>query len=115
MATSSPRFRCFKVSLPGSLRPPSLITKIHLTLWSSRSAWSNRPDSSERRLGRIRIYLSQGIGLCTGYAKPTERNEHMRCHAERLVLMLITLTGLFLVVMPVSAADPEIDRLLRSP
>ena len=29
--------------------------------------------------------------------------------------MLMTLTGLFLVVMPVSAADPEIDRLLRSP
>src|SRR5215469_2233805 len=39
----------------------------------------------------------------------------MRCHAERLVRMLMTLTGLFLVVMPGSAADPEIDRLLRSP
>src|SRR5215469_5866564 len=39
----------------------------------------------------------------------------MRCYAERLVRMLMTLTGLFLVVMPVSAADPEIDRLLLSP
>src|SRR5260221_445732 len=39
-------------------------------------------------------------------------NKHLRCHAQRLVLMLMTLTGLFL---PVWAADPEIDRLLRSP
>src|SRR5262249_31520298 len=112
MATSSPRFRCFKVSLPRSLRPRSLHEDPPYRVVIALRAWSNRPDSSERRLGRIRIYLSQGIGLCTGYAK---RNEHMRCYAERLVLMLTTLTGLFLVVMPVSAADREIDRLLRSP
>jgi quinohemoprotein ethanol dehydrogenase len=35
--------------------------------------------------------------------------------AQRLVLILMTLTGLLLVVMPASAADSEIDRLLRSP
>src|SRR6266705_4074115 len=39
----------------------------------------------------------------------------MRCHDQRLVPMLMTLSLLFLVVMPVWAADPEIDRLLRSP
>src|SRR5258708_29712663 len=39
-------------------------------------------------------------------------NKHLRCHAQRLVLMLMTLTGLLL---PVWAADPEIDRLLQSP
>src|SRR5262244_401845 len=39
-------------------------------------------------------------------------NKHLRCHARWLVLILMTLTGLFL---PVWAADPEIDRLLRSP
>jgi len=35
--------------------------------------------------------------------------------AQRLVLILMTLTGLLLVVVPASAADPETDRLLRSP
>ena len=35
--------------------------------------------------------------------------------AQRLVLILMTLTGLLLVVMRASAADSEIDRLLRSP
>src|SRR5262249_48231221 len=39
----------------------------------------------------------------------------MRCHARRLVLTLMTLIWVLLVVMPVRAADPEIDRLLRSP
>jgi quinohemoprotein ethanol dehydrogenase len=39
----------------------------------------------------------------------------MRCHKQRLVPVLMTLSLLFLVVMPVWAADPEIDRLLRSP
>src|SRR5262252_4926489 len=39
----------------------------------------------------------------------------MRCHNQRLVPVLMTLSLLFLVVMPVWAADPEIDRLLRSP
>jgi len=39
----------------------------------------------------------------------------MRCHNQRLVPMVMTLSLLFLVVMPVWAADPEIDRLLRSP
>src|SRR5262244_3223470 len=42
-------------------------------------------------------------------------NKHMRCHAQRLVLMLMTLIWVFQVVMPVLAADAEIDRLLRSP
>src|SRR5262245_51612509 len=42
-------------------------------------------------------------------------NKHMRCHAQRLVLMLMTLIWVFLVVMLVLAADAEIDRLLRSP
>src|SRR6266446_6427289 len=39
----------------------------------------------------------------------------MRCHDQRLVPVLMTLSLLFLVVMPVWAADPEIDRLLQSP
>src|SRR5438094_8361325 len=39
----------------------------------------------------------------------------MRYHNQRLVPVLMTLSLLFLVVMPVWAADPEIDRLLRSP
>ena len=39
----------------------------------------------------------------------------MRRHNQRLVPMVMTLSLLFLVVMPVWAADPEIDRLLRSP
>jgi quinohemoprotein ethanol dehydrogenase len=39
----------------------------------------------------------------------------MRCHNQRLVPVLMTLSLLFLVVMPAWAADPEIDRLLRSP
>jgi quinohemoprotein ethanol dehydrogenase len=39
----------------------------------------------------------------------------MRCHNQRLVPVLMTLSLLFLVVMPVWAADPEIDRLLQSP
>jgi quinohemoprotein ethanol dehydrogenase len=39
----------------------------------------------------------------------------MRCHNQRLVPVLMTLSLLFLVVMPVWAADPEIDLLLRSP
>ena len=39
----------------------------------------------------------------------------MRCHKQRLVPVLMTLSLLFLAVMPVWAADPEIDRLLRSP
>ena len=42
-------------------------------------------------------------------------NKHMRCYAQRLVPMLMTLTWLLLEVVPVWAADPEIDRLLRSP
>ena len=33
----------------------------------------------------------------------------MRCHKQRLVPVLMTLSLLFLVVMPVWAADPEID------
>jgi alcohol dehydrogenase (cytochrome c) len=41
-------------------------------------------------------------------------NKHMR-HAQQLVLMLMTLIWFFPRVMPVSAADPEIDGLLRSP
>ena len=41
-------------------------------------------------------------------------NKHMR-HAQQLVLMLMTLIWFFPGVMPVSAADPEIDGLLRSP
>src|SRR5881296_2575239 len=36
-------------------------------------------------------------------------------HGRRLMAVLTTLSFLFLVVMPVWAADPEIDRLLRSP
>src|ERR1051326_5673938 len=43
------------------------------------------------------------------------RRKHMRYHSQRLVPVLMTLSLLFLVVMPVWAADPEIDRLLRSP
>jgi quinohemoprotein ethanol dehydrogenase len=39
----------------------------------------------------------------------------MRCHKQRLVPVLMTLSLLFLVVMPLWAADPEIDRLLQSP
>src|SRR6266581_2523485 len=39
----------------------------------------------------------------------------MRRHGQRLVLVLMTLSLLLLMVMPVWAADPEIDRLLRSP
>src|SRR2546428_769016 len=39
----------------------------------------------------------------------------MRCHSQRLIPVLMTLSLLFLVVMPIWAADPEIDRLLRSP
>jgi|RhiMetdeSRZDD1v2_1073273.scaffolds.fasta_scaffold53106_1 quinohemoprotein ethanol dehydrogenase len=39
----------------------------------------------------------------------------MRCHKQRLVPVLMTLSVLFLVVMPLWAADPEIDRLLQSP
>src|ERR671931_1380884 len=39
----------------------------------------------------------------------------MRCHKQRLVPVLTILSLLFLVVMPVWAADPEIDRLLKSP
>src|SRR5713101_2812672 len=39
----------------------------------------------------------------------------MRCHDQRLVPVLMTMSLLFLVVMPVWAADPEIDRLLQSP
>jgi hypothetical protein len=34
---------------------------------------------------------------------------------QRLVPVLMTLSLLFLVVMPAWAADPEIDRLLQSP
>src|SRR6059036_2124239 len=39
----------------------------------------------------------------------------MRCHGRRWVAVLTTLSFLFLMVRPVWAADPEIDRLLRSP
>src|SRR6266516_4513593 len=39
----------------------------------------------------------------------------MRCHNQRLVPVLMTLSLLFLVVMPAWAADPEIDRSLQSP
>src|SRR5439155_21991928 len=39
----------------------------------------------------------------------------MRYHGQRLVPVLMTLSLLFLVVMPAWAADPEIDRLLQSP
>jgi glucose dehydrogenase len=39
----------------------------------------------------------------------------MWCSNQRLVPVLMTLSLLFLVVMPVWAADPEIDRLFRSP
>src|SRR5215472_9583881 len=49
-----------------------------------------------------------------GYRKLTGRSEHMR-QTQRLVQMLMALTGLLPVVMPASAADSEIDRLLRSP
>jgi quinohemoprotein ethanol dehydrogenase len=50
---------------------------------------------------------------CAKYMENSRReNKHLRCHAQRLVLMLMTLTGLFL---PVWAADEEIDRLLRGP
>src|SRR5437867_3528440 len=36
-------------------------------------------------------------------------------HGRRLMAVLTTLSFLFFTVMPVLAADPEIDRLLRSP
>src|SRR5438876_3967259 len=39
----------------------------------------------------------------------------MRYHSQRLVPVLMTLSLLFLVVMPAWAADLEIDRLLQSP
>src|SRR5437879_10998225 len=39
----------------------------------------------------------------------------MRCHDQRLVPVLMTLSLLFLVVMPVWAADPQIDTLLQNP
>src|SRR3979411_2272450 len=39
----------------------------------------------------------------------------MWCHGQRLVPVLMTLSLLFLVVMPVWAADSEIDGLLQNP
>src|SRR5215510_2516157 len=39
----------------------------------------------------------------------------MRCHSQLVVPVLMTLSLFFLVVMPVWAADAEIDSLLRSP
>src|SRR6516165_5982155 len=39
----------------------------------------------------------------------------MRYHGQRWVPVLMTLSLVFLVAMPVRAADPEIDRVLRSP
>src|ERR1700730_3908852 len=49
------------------------------------------------------------------YRKLARENKHMRTPAHRLSLISMTLIWLFLAVMPVRAADPEIDRLLRSP
>src|SRR5712692_1169741 len=40
---------------------------------------------------------------------------NMGCHGRRLIAVLTTLSFLFLMVGPVRAADPETDRLLRSP
>src|SRR6516165_5459948 len=61
---------------------------------------------------------------CTGkthswsYAKHMENSrretKHKRRRAQRLVPMLIAPIWLFLVLVPVWAADPKIDRLLRS-
>ena len=39
----------------------------------------------------------------------------MRCHGQLVVPVLMALSLFFLVVMPVWAADAEIDRVLRSP
>src|SRR3989442_12692750 len=39
----------------------------------------------------------------------------MRCHGQRLVLVSMIMPLALLMVVRVSAADPEIDRLLRSP
>src|SRR5262249_31417590 len=60
---------------------------------------------------------SQGCSTCgLAEGQPEEGGgKHMRCHDQRLVPVLVTLSLLFLVVMPVWAADPEIDGLLRSP
>src|SRR5215468_8518300 len=74
------------------------------------NASSERRRVKCRRLGggRSIARLPQRIWKTHG------RNEHMH-QAQRLVLILMTLTGLLLVVMPASAADPKTDRLLRSP
>jgi len=74
--------------------------------------------SSERRrvkCGDWADAVLEGIAeFHKGCGKLTKRNKHMR-QAQGLVPILMTLTGLLLVVMPASAADPEIDLLLRSP
>src|SRR5262249_26308164 len=50
---------------------------------------------------------------CAKYMENSRReNKHLRCHAQRLVLMLMTLTGLFLPVWP---AAREIDRSVQGP
>src|SRR5262249_30702022 len=60
------------------------------------------------------VVNEKAFGLAEG--QPEEGGgKHMRHHSQLLVPVLMTLSLLFLVVMPVWAADPEIDRLLRSP
>ena len=39
----------------------------------------------------------------------------MKCDGQRLVSAMMTLGLVFLPVLPVAAADPEIDSLLRRP
>src|SRR5207249_5452683 len=88
--------------------------------------WPQTLDSIALAPGRRDRRWPEGLGgdrresklqhVWTGPA-PTRRvrRKHMRCYNQRLVPVLMTLSLLFLVVMPVWAADPELDRLLRSP
>src|SRR5437867_4222192 len=94
----------------GSRRPhpthPTRLTSIGQSDMSRRA----RPEP-DRRTARPqrRARPRQGV------SSQTAGRRHMRYHGRRLVAVVTTLSFLFLMVGPGLAADPEIDRLLRSP
>src|SRR5262245_8890475 len=83
---------------------------------ASRARAPDRRDRRwpERHGGDRRASRLQHMWPGPGPASRVRRTP-MRCHNQRWVPVLMTLSLLFLVVMPVWAADPDIDRLLRSP
>src|SRR4029434_7889533 len=85
--------------------PPGLRQR-RAGVWPKRR-WAGRYLAYRRASEQHRVYRSA--------AHPQREEGRMRLCGQRLASVLMTLSLLFLVLVPVWAADPETDKLLRQP